>query len=263
MGTNFPELIRVVFNEYGTHVPYAADLAEQLNVPLVVHAPVQQEIVAAAEELSSRAPRELDSEMIYSVREAVRGSFQHHEKANVTVSLTGVPIGLRPEKNIFVSCDTETYRGHHILSPGGEGRVFRANKGPILVPLGDGDSSIVAAARGIALAQTLGTEVIFWHTTWKNVHEKSADPRKHVYPTAEAILSEAEQMGRAANVTREACRVECAETVVESIIRVALRSGTSLVVMPRGKRKKYGAYADRVRARNCPVPLLILAREKS
>ncbi|OGZ07416.1 MAG: hypothetical protein A2762_01145 [Candidatus Lloydbacteria bacterium RIFCSPHIGHO2_01_FULL_54_11] len=263
MSACFPECVRVIFDEYDTHVPYAADLAERLNIPLTVYAPIRPEMVDLAGELLHRTPSELDDEMIRSVKDEVQKHFREPERAGTEVSLAELPRRQENDAGILVSCETDGNHTWNVLSPAGERRIFRTNKGPVLIPLGDGMSSLSAAHSGIELARRIGTKVLLWHTTWKNPLEHDPNPRKHVCPAAEKIIREAESLGRAAGVLDEDCRVECAATVVESIIRVALRSGASLVVMAGGKRKKFGAYPDRVRSRNCPVPLLILAREPS
>lgn len=260
MSTPFPQSIHVVFNEYGNHVPYAANLAEELRVPLIVHVSVPENIVASAGRLCSRGPETINREMSRAVEDAVRKYFASPDEACIVVLLSETTSITIPESDIFVSCDTDQHRTLHVLSPAGEKRVFRTNKGPILVPVGDGDSSIVAASRGLTLAKRLGTEIVFWHTTWRNEGEQSREARKHVSPAALAIITKVEQLAQEAGFAQSACRIECAPKVVEGITRVALQTGASLVVIPRGKRKRWGAYADRVRGRNCPIPMLILAK---
>lgn len=260
MSAHVPQSVRIVFDEYGWQLSYAADLSRALGVPLHVHAPVRPEVVECAAALAQRLPRELDFEMALSVREEAHRHFRDPLRARVLVSLADVPHRGVCGRSILVSCDTESRTDLDVLSPAGERKVFRANKGPILVPLGDGEGSLEATRVGIALAKALDTTLSFWHTTWKDPGEPDPDPRKHLAPKAAAIIREAERLAKEAGVTESACRIECAATVVESIIRVALYSGASLIVMSRGRRKRFGAYPERVRGRNCPVPLLTLAK---
>lgn len=260
MTARFPDLIRVAFDEYGGHVPYAAELAEQLRVPLKVYLPIPRNHSPIAERLLTSSSNELLGEMSRRVEGAVRKYFARPENANILTAITPLRENSTSQNNILVSCDTLGHRGAHVLSPGGERKVFRTDRGPIFVPLGDGAGSLFATEHAVLLAQQLNTEVIFWHTTWRNEKEKSADPQKHVCPEAREVIALAEQCAWESGVRFRSCHIECADTVVEGIIRTALCSGASLIVMARGKRKKFGAYSDRVRDRNCPVPLLILAQ---
>ena len=263
MPSTFPERVRVVFSEYSSRVSYAADLAERLQIPLALYAPRSLQCVREAGKLLGVTPGEIDNTMAIAIEDKVRGYFQHPEETTIVTSLSGPPFHFFPEQSIFVSESVERNSSLNILSPERELRLFRGQaKGPILIPLGDGNSSIVAATRGIALAKHLGVEIIFWHSTWHNDHEESSDPKRHVCASAQKVIECAERLGKLSGVLSETCRVECAPTIVEGIIHTALWSGASLIVMGRGKRKRFGAYADRVRARNCPVPLLMLAQEE-
>ena len=256
MGPLFPKSIRVMFNEFGPHLPYAVNLAELLCVPAAVFAPLPDACLYSGSNLLGLAD--------YQLRARMHGRIESHARAYLTAG-NKTPIHTHIEDSrfgddyLFVSCDTNAYAHIPVLSPAGELKVFRGTKGPVFVPLGDGPSGIIGAQYGVQLAKRLETSVVYWHTTWRNTAITESDPRAHVTPNAEAVIVRAEAIARGAGVTH-ATQCVCVDDVVQGIIGAAQHAGASLVVMARGGHKISGTYTDRVRARNCPIPMLTLPK---
>lgn len=240
-----PPAVCVRFDEHGVHVTYAADLAESLHVPLLVSTSIPHGALA--------------EEVVRRVRESVCSCFKKPHSA--LVSVVDAPLFQKGgvHLSIVVSCET----GHKelpVLSPAGEKRVFRGKERRIFAPLGNGRSAFTTAKYALCLAEKLEAQVLFWHTTWAKKGLTSADPKDHVCAEAAEVLSQIEKLA-ATHRVKWNIKIDKAPTVVEGIVRTALREHASLIVMARGKRTRFGAYPDTIRERNCPIPLLILGRE--
>lgn len=257
MISSTPERIRVVFSEYGPHVSYAANLAELLDIPLAIYAPVQSECITAWARAAGIAIDTLYLEMLSRISGAVRKHLKDETKTCLT---TDIAEPRKRRNDLVVSCDTASYRDELVLSPAGEKFVLRGERGPIFVPLGDGPSGVTALQYALSLARRLRTDIVLWHTTWRNERTRSEIPKDHVCPEASAIIEQAEQLAResGAHFTTDITSVP---KVVEGITRAALLANASLIVMAQGGHKEFGTYTDRVRARNCPIPLLIIPKE--
>lgn len=257
MGTSFPKSVRVMFDEFGPHLPYAANLAELLRVPVAVFAPLPDIALRSGGVLLGLADYQLRAEMHGRIGAHTRAYLTQGQRTEVHTHIEESRFG---NGYVFVSCDTDSYMHIPVLSPAGETKVFRGTKGPVFAPLGDGPSGVIGARHGVELAKRLGTDIVFWHTTWQNTAVASDDPRTHVTPNAEDVIAQAEALARDAEVTHTTQCV-CVDDVVQGIIGAAQRAGASLVVMARGGHKISGTYTDRVRARNCPIPMLTLPKE--
>ncbi len=260
MASLFPKQIRVVFDEYSVHVPYAVNLAELLGIPVTVNAPVPKRHTDEAASLLGREAWHMRAAMHRRVEHAAR---KYLNTPDAIAVYTAIEAPTQTRDNLYVSCDTLAHRGTPVLSPGGERVVFRGNKkGAIFVPVGDGPSGIVGTKYATVLAQRLNTNIILWHTTWRDEKVRSDDPADHVSKEAQCVLNETTMLVKESGVP-VTMTIECAPTVIEGIIGAALRSGASLIVMAQGTHKEFGAYTDRVRARNCPIPMLIIPKEEA
>lgn len=258
MINTFPDRVRVVFAEYGQHVPHATDLATLLGTPLTVYVPVPDAVLSKRGRETMGHSEDLPQEMYARIKHAVARHLANGSRVNIQICFIEPT---RSRNDIFVTCGDQGY-GSVTLSPAGERSVFRGPQGPVFIPLGNGDSGLAAASRGCALAKRLGAPVLFWHTTWTKDGEQSTDARNHVCPGAQRVILEAEKLARGVGVDLRPTAIERSDMVVTGIIRASLRVGASLVVMAEGKDKLFGRYVDRVRARNCPTPLLTVTTEK-
>ncbi len=257
MNTQFPRSVRVIFDEFGPHVPYAVNLAELLQVPIEVFGPLPDATLLAGGALQHRAPHQLRAVMHQRIGAHVRALLTGKSNIDVRTHIEDMRLG---DGYIVVSCATDTHQDVPVLSPAGERSVFRETKGPIFVPLGDGPSGLVGATQGIKVAAQLNTPIVFWHTTWRNARVTDDEPRLHITVSAEQVIANAEALASAAGIAYSTQCV-CADDVVQGIIRAAQHVGASLVVMARGGHKLFGTYTDRVRARNCPIPMLMIPEE--
>lgn len=248
MSPDFPRNIYVEFDEYTAHVPYAAELAQLLGSALIVFTETERRDSAEEQMIRRR------------IRTAVQKNWENPERVPLFVHTESLPLDELSPRDLLVSSRT-LQRNTNILSPGVEHRVFRTTPGPIFVPLGDREREVVIATCAARLAKRMETSLVFWHTTWKNPAVSADDPNMHISWGAGRLLAEARKVAMNEGV-KATTIVECADTVVEGMIRAALICGASLIVMARGKHKVLGAYPDRVRARNCPIPLLILGQEE-
>lgn len=255
--TIFPAKIRVEFSEFGPHVPYAANLAELLGVPLSLCIPTPEHFIGQAALLQRSNPlilRLLIRERAALVAQKFLGSPLRIPVHTTTV--TSAP----DAHDIVVSSCTKEHAVAPVLSPAGEHTVFRTKHGGIFVPFGDGPSGVIGATYGAVLAKRLSTNVILWHTTWRNSTVTSADPKDHLIESAKAVMEQSQQILHEAGVPFTT-HCECKPRLVEGLIGSALYLGASLIVMAQGAHKEFGTYTDRVRARNCPIPVLIIPKE--
>lgn len=254
---DFPGKIRVEFSEFGPHVPYAANLAELLGVPLSLCIPTPEHFIGEAALLLRANP--LILRMLIRERATLAVHKFLSDPARIPVHTTTV-ISTPDMHDIVVSCGTKDHAGTPILSPAGERAVFRTKRGGIFVPFGDGPSGLVGATYGAVLAKRLDANVILWHTTWRNGAVASDAPEDHLVASARGVMEQSQSILHEAGV-RFTTYCECKPRLVEGLISSALTLGASLIVMAQGAHKEFGTYTDRVRARNCPIPMLIVPKE--
>ena len=254
MSPDFPKRVTVLFREHASTVAYASDLAHKLRVPFCAFTPI------SADDTDKRAS--LSGTHAYRLRALMHQRMQNQlstlQKDGTSERYTEIGNPFRYHSDIHVTCTPRSDYAHvPRLSPAGETALFRTTKGALFIPLGDGPSGLTGARYGVAMAKRLKSNVIFWHTTWRNPDVDSQDPRAHICDTAEKIILQAEQIAREACVESKV-HIECAPNLVEGLVTTALESGASLIVMADGGHKVFGSYTERVRERNCPIPMLVV-----
>jgi cation diffusion facilitator family transporter len=145
-------------------------------------------------------------------------------------------------------------RDRHVLTPYDETTLNARADGPIVIPFGDGDSGRDAASAALELAARLGKSVVFYHTTWR-ADIDSDDPRDHLCPEAEAVLSYLEETAQQVGVQFKT-KLEMASDVAEGILHAAVDEGASLIVLARGRKTKAGSYVDQV-VEQSPFPTMV------
>ncbi|MBI4433960.1 universal stress protein [Candidatus Uhrbacteria bacterium] len=126
----------------------------------------------------------------------------------------------------------------------------------LCIPLGNGSSGIRAMEFGIALARTLDTDIVLYHSTWRDPRIHIEDPKAHVCADARRVI-DAAQIRLGTVHARCALVIETAERVAAGIIRTALRQRAAAIVMSRGTHTGYGSYVDQV-VRESPIPVIIV-----
>lgn len=256
---DFPGKVRVEFSEFGPHLPYAANLAELLDVPLSLCIPTPEHVIGEAALLLRANPLILRLLIRERATLAVHKFLSDPARIPIhTTTVTDIP----SRSDIVVSCDTGDHRETPVLSPAGERAVFRAKRGAIFVPFGDGPSGIIGATYGALLAKRLDANVILWHTTWRSGVVASDDPKDHLIASARSVMEKSQKILHDASVPFTT-RCEYKPRLVEGLISSALTLGASLIVMAEGAHKEFGTYTERVRARNCPIPMLIIPKEQA
>lgn len=147
-------------------------------------------------------------------------------------------------------------RNRHVLTPYDETSLRAKGDGPIVIPFGDGDSGRDAASAGLQLAARLSKPVVFYHTTWR-ANIDSDDPRDHLCPEAEAVLSELEGRAQTMGVPFKT-KLEMAPDVAEGILHAAVDENASLIVLARGRKTKVGSYVNQVLEQS-PFPTMVAA----
>lgn len=266
--------IGAVFRDFGsrTELEYAGDLARWFGVPLTVffeHCTsasryVNAGLLAGPESangysyhLRDWTSEGLDSEIAVRVKNAVRD----HVAPCVDIECEPVVDGISvPDSMIIVdNALAHKRRDISVLAPFGESQIRGTS--PILIPLGNGESSRWTVNGALAFAQRLGSEVILWHTTWRDPSVTDPDPKQHVSDGAAQVLKSAQE--RAAELDlKHRTIVENADGVVEGMIRCALREECSLIIMTRGLATGIGRYGDALLDRASPIPLLLLGRKE-
>jgi len=156
-----------------------------------------------------------------------------------------------PENALVVSNELALRRRHlTVLQPFEETHVLRAS-GSILVPFGDGNSGIVAAAVALQLARTTHLDVVFYHTTWADESVQSEDPVDHLCQSAREHYHELQRMAIQANVGHSMA-VEMVSDVVSGMLHCALNGSLSvedphpvnLIVAAHGVNTYSGSYLE-------------------
>lgn len=259
MDNAFPSRVIVRYREHANTVRYARDLARLLSVPLLAHVPISMEETARHADRIGTTPGHLRIMMHTRMGADISKDTTSHDRH------IGTEIGsvISRSGDIEVSCDTSSPVTLPRISPAGEMHVFRGDeRGPIFIPLGDGPSGLIGAQYGLRLAKLLKVPALFWHTTWRNDAISEVEPIAHMCDEARAVLKSAELLAMNAEV-EASCTIECAPRLVEGLVLAALRMNATLIVMAEGAHKRFGTYTERVRARNCPVPLLIVPKESA
>ncbi len=162
---------------------------------------------------------------------------------------------------------------HVLLAQGASG--FKAipaqsreddNRLVILVPFGSGESGrkamlvAVQVVKRLKINKYIGTELLFYHTTWRKPGEHSEDGWKHLSDDARNSALALMRIA-AGNELPYRYQIDiCASTVPGGIITCALTHEVGLIVMARGSEVRVGSYVDQM-IELSPVPLLIAQQE--
>lgn len=153
---------------------------------------------------------------------------------------------------------------HHRLYPRDQEEFCPPKTPPkLLVPFGKGGSGERAGALAVSLSRAMsdpapsgaghGSEIVFYHTTWRNPALPPALPRLHMHPGSAATQARLDELARDIN---HRSRIETASDVVSGIVGSALAENADLIVMARGVGTCLGSYMDRVLARTT-VPVIV------
>jgi hypothetical protein len=133
-----------------------------------------------------------------------------------------------------------------------EERVFRnGGKKEILLPFGPGNAGIRVLETIRPLAVSLGAGIRLYHTTWRDEKVSSENARDHMCATALEALARLQALG-----PFEAT-LEMVAEVDAGIHLAALKNGSSLIAMTRGRRVVKGGYVSELIARSA-VPVIII-----
>lgn len=127
-----------------------------------------------------------------------------------------------------------------------------------LIPLSNGESGTSAAVGGLPMLASLGFEVLFWHTTWRDSANPSTDAHDHLASDSRAAIAEAESLARDAGV-RFRTVVATSDSMQYGLALVALTEECALIVMARGLDAVRGSYVDSM-LECSSVPLLLIGR---
>lgn len=179
------------------------------------------------------------------------------------------------EQTLLVSDRLPRRSDVHILLPQGavKFKVIRAatpkthvDHVVLLVPFGSGESGIQAMRLAMQVAEHFmmklryGTEILFYHTTWRKPGVESEDGLDHLVEDAREVEYELRLMAQSQHLTCHTQIDIAAPTVPDGIIGCALRHDASLIVMARGNEVRLGSYVAQM-AELSPVPLLIARKE--
>ncbi len=148
----------------------------------------------------------------------------------------------------------------HSIATWGETSFTRRAGKSVLVPFGDGEAGVRAAAFVQPLVTGLGLKFVFYHTTWRDPKIASDDPHVHMCAPASRIRSQLEELARAAGTPFQTV-IEMADDVVEGSLHCAMRVQASLIADARGPNTMMGSYVDQMLAQS-PVPVLVVANRK-
>lgn len=136
------------------------------------------------------------------------------------------------------------------------GLLARGNAPRALIPLSNNPSTTRADV--LSLLAALGFEALFWHTTWRDAGNPSADARDHLAADSRATIAEAESIARDAGVPFRTI-VTTADSMHYGIALAALTEECALVAMSRGRDAVRGSYVKSML--DCSaVPLLVIGR---
>jgi len=228
---------------------YAGDLARVLGADaLHVYLPGGAS-TAAVPSLAGNTARSVQNERVARfVTELVAMPVVVHDDVDVaTCNADQLPLN-----SIVVSADLAMRRTDiNVLQPFEEVMVDRT-QGGVLVPFGDGEAGIIAAALAVPLAAGLGLEVVFYHTTWPAAGETSTIAVDHMCCSAKAQFDRLGAMARAQGVSYR-MEVEMSDDVVMGMLACALNGAispndpraVSLVVMSHGVNTCIGSYVEK------------------
>lgn len=143
----------------------------------------------------------------------------------------------------------------------------------VLVPIGNGPSGLRAFEEALSViefpSRVSAWELHCYHTTWRRDGVDSDDPKDHMDQGALDNLAARESILRRRYMDSEVLfpvlkdHLEIqAPSVVDGIIRTALKIKAAVIVMARGDDLLLGSYVDQM-VDVCPVPLLIVAQQES
>ena len=143
---------------------FAKDLASRLKVPLQI---VLKKFNALTAELQEQEHR---------VKTMIPGAEVVYE----------IPAD---ENSLLVAYNSYNHTDRHTLVvPQDESLYDPYQKCKIMVPLGNAENGIEATKLAIKLANIVGSNILFWHTTWPDESIDSDDPRDNMCPRAKDIM---------------------------------------------------------------------------
>lgn len=144
-----------------------------------------------------------------------------------------------------------------VLYPARETDLLARGPGSVLVPFGDSISALTAGHSAFALARELALPVVLYHTTWHDPAVKSDNAEDHMCREAKTLWARLKAMAEGAGVQFKTV-VECADDVVEGILRCGMRESSRLLVMSRSDKTIVGCYVDQA-LKQSPIPVLAVA----
>ncbi|HEY9777474.1 MAG TPA: hypothetical protein V6C81_27170 [Planktothrix sp.] len=240
---------------------YAVDLAGRLDAA-ALHVYLPRHVGVKPPPTTSFSAREMQLDR---VAERVRSIFAGTIVVHDDVDLEQATMQQLPPVAIVVSRELAQRRTDlHIVQPFEEESVVRGGGG-ILVPFGDGESGIIAAAEALPLAAQLKSDVIFYHTTWRSPHVSSTNPLDHLCGDAKRHFDELTAMAQTYGV-RSHMEIEMADDVVVGMLRCAANGAVAshnpkpadLIVMTHGVNTCFGSYVEKALQKSA-TPVLVIA----
>jgi hypothetical protein len=161
---------------------------------------------------------------------------------------------VRDDLSVLYPCHEQTLLGRN-------SRYGSGSLAPLVVPFGDGESCLPAAAIACEMAAALNLPVLFYHTTWKVEGLEDASAEAHMCAAALAVKGRLEATARQYRVNHSFV-IERADDVVEGLLQCALKERAALIVMSRSAKTTVGCYVAQALDKT-PVPLLALASSKN
>jgi hypothetical protein len=169
----------------------------------------------------------------------------------------------RTDVNVLLPMEQPWLRSRPAISP------KHVNVLSILVPFGSGSSGRYAAGPARHIASVLshrdqGTQILFYHTTWRKRDVDSEDPVDHLEEGARENMvrfsSYEQDLPSDARIQHDVLIELQSPTVVDGILGAALLHWSGLIVLARGQEVLKGSYVTQL-ATISPVPLLIVQKE--
>lgn len=241
---------------FGFHhnIPYAAELAKKLDVPLSIFVGTLSDGATKYQKLFGLRSHDDPLKRVEISLQNIPAALIAYDGSSESL------LGVLSPQTIFVSNSIEGFRARHTLVPLQGKSVFTKSKPAILIPLGCDPTSVYTYKVGLPFARRLlgaGGTIVLYHTTWRNSSMSSDVARDHMCEDARRIMDQAELAAKELGLLP--IRVlEMAEDVVEGIIEASLRWDTDLIIMARDPSTRYGDYCERLLAQPTPVPVLVL-----
>lgn len=157
---------------------------------------------------------------------------------------------VRDDLSVLYPCHEKTLLGRNA-------QYGSDSQAPLVVPFGDGESCLPAAAIACEMAAAMHLPVVFYHTTWTVEGLEDDKAEAHMCAAALDIKARLAAMARDHRV-KHSFVIERADDVVEGLLQCALKARAALIVMSRSAKTTIGCYVAQALDKT-PVPLLALA----